>query len=217
MSTIREILESNFNEHEQPFNGLMGNLPDWVPEPVKTRFYDCRRKLQTQYPISQIIEWMNQCDALAEISKSGLNDAISFYYPPPEVEDEAQFLARVRLAVSLEETEGLRLLAGELAVKGRRFSRAGATKKGREFEPKASIRKICTKIASTKFDDVIRALRDADRCADWYESTIAPIGISITGVDDENEMIFYLRRGKLPDKQKTIKFARLRDILTEIK
>ena len=217
MPTIRELLESNFNLHEQAFDGLMGKLPDWVPEQVKTHFYDCRRKLQTQYPDSQIVEWMNQCDELTEISKNGLNDAISFDYPPPEVEDETKSLARVRYAVSLEETEGLRELAGEQAVKGKKFSSAGSSKKGKEQEPTVSIRKICAEIASRKFDDVIRALRDADRCFDWYESTIAPIGISIMGVDDEKEVISYRPRGWPPDKHKQITFGTLRNILTKIK
>ena len=217
MPTIRESLESNFNRHEQAFDGLMGKLPDWVPEPVKTRFYDCRRKLRTQYPDSQIIEWMNQCDELEEIIKRGLNDAISFNYPPPEVTDETKTLAHVRYAVSLEETEGLRELAGEQAVKGKKFSSAGSSKKGKEQEPTVSIRKICAEIESRKFDDVIRALRDADRCFDWYESTIAPIGISIMGVDDEKEVISYRPRGWPPDKHKQITFGTLRNILTKIK
>jgi hypothetical protein len=217
MPTIRELLESNFNLHEQAFDGLMGQLPDWVPEQIKTRFYDYRRKLRTQYPDSQIIEWMNQCDELEEIIKRGLNDAISFNYPPPEVTDETKFLASVRYAVSLEETDGLGWLAGEQAVKGKKFSSAGSSKKGKEQEPTVSIRKICAEIASRKFDDVIRALRDAERCSDWYESTIAPTGILITGVDDEKEVISYRPRGWSPDKHKQITFGTLRNILTKIK
>ena len=134
MPTIRELLESNFNLHEQAFDGLMGKLPDWVPERDKTRFYDYRRKLQTQHPDSQIIEWMNQCDELAETIKNGLNDAISFDYPPPEVEEEIELLAFFRFAVSCGEIKGLGLLAGKDAVSGM-LSRTGY-KSGDKYQEK---------------------------------------------------------------------------------
>lgn len=109
-----------------------------------------------------------------------------------------------------------RVSSNEIKKLRKSFHSGGARKKGKEFEPKASIRKICAKIESTKFDGVLEALKDAEICADWYESTRAPIGILITGVDDEKKTISYLPRGNLADKQKTIKFARLRGILTEI-
>ena len=112
----------------------MGKLPDWVPERDKTRFYNYRRKLQTQYPDSQIIEWMNQCDELAETIKNGLNDAISFDYPPPEVEEEIELLALFRFAVSCGEIKGLGLLGGKDAVSGM-LSRTGY-KSGDKYQEK---------------------------------------------------------------------------------
>lgn len=213
MPTIRELLESNFNLHEQAFDGLMGKLPDWVPEQVKTHFYDCRRKLQTQYPDSQIVEWMNQCDELTEISKNGLNDAISFDYPPPEVEDETKSLARVRYAVSLEETEGLRELAGEQAVKGKKFSSAGSSKKGREYEPKKSIRRVVQKLGKRNSDEVLMFLEDAENCELIYQDG----GVMFDGVDKEKKILFYYDSNSDPDKRQELKFKRLGVILSEIK
>lgn len=104
-----------------------------------------------------------------------------------------------------------------LVKRGVPFSKAGSQKKGREYEPKSSIRKICTSIQSTKFDDVLNELRDADKCADLYESTFDPIGVLFTAVDDDTQTISYLLRGELPDNQKQITFKRLWGILTEIK
>ena len=213
MPTIRESLESNFNRHEQAFDGLMGKLPDWVPEPVKTRFYDYRRKLRTQYPDSQIIELMNQCDELEEIIKRGLNDAISFNYPPPEVTDETKFLASVRYAVSLEETDGLRELAGEQAVKGKAFSSGGSSKKGREYEPKKSIRRVVQKLGKRNSDEVLMFLEDAENCELIYQDG----GVMFDGVDKEKKILFYYDSNSDPDKRQELKFKRLGVILSEIK
>jgi len=92
----------------------------------------------------------------------------------------------------------------------------GSTKKGKIYEPKNSIRKICKEISSTKFEDVLEALMDAELCIDWYESTSDPIGVLFTGVDDSTKVISYLSRGALPDEQKQIKFGTLRNILSKI-
>ena len=110
-----------------------------------------------------------------------------------------------------------RVSSNEIKKLRKSFHSGGARKKGKEFEPKASIRKICAKIESTKFDDVLDALRDAERCLDRYESTSAPTGILFMGVDDEMKVISYLSRGMSPDKQSQITFGTLRNILTAIK
>lgn len=110
----------------------------------------------------------------------------------------------------------------KFAIKGVGFSSGGTPKKGKEYEPKASIRKICAKIQSHKFDDVLDSLRGedseiAEQCKDWYESTSDPIGVLFTGVDDKEEVISYLSRGELPDAQKQLTFRSLRNILSRIK
>lgn len=97
------------------------------------------------------------------------------------------------------------------------FEKGGSRRKGKIFEPKISIKKICITIQSAKFDDVLEALRDAEKCNDWYESTSDPIGVLFTEVDDDAEMVFFLKRGDKPNAQKQISYKRLRDILTEIK
>jgi hypothetical protein len=95
--------------------------------------------------------------------------------------------------------------------------KGGTAKKGRVYEPAASITIICKVINSTQFDRVLDFLRDADKCAHLYGSTINPIGVMFEGVDDGSKQIYYTLRGENPDNMKTITFKRLRDILTKIK
>lgn len=97
------------------------------------------------------------------------------------------------------------------------FKKGGSRRKNKIYEPKASIKTICKKIHSTKFEDVLEILRDAEKCNDWYESINDPIGVLFAGIDDDAEIIFFLKRGDKPDSQKQLSYKRLRDILTEIK
>ncbi|SEF42761.1 hypothetical protein [Nitrosomonas ureae] len=97
------------------------------------------------------------------------------------------------------------------------FKKGGSRRKGKIYEPKASIKIISKNIHSTKFDDVLDELKDADKCLDYYESTSNPTGVLFTEVDDDAEIIFFMKRGDKPNAQKKLNYKRLRDILTEIK
>jgi len=108
------------------------------------------------------------------------------------------------------------LLAGKVAKKGLSFSSGGGAKRGREYEPKASIRTICNQIGSFEFEKVMGFLRDEDCCDDLFHSTKSPIN-SQFGVDDDENVIYYTPRGSSPDQQKKITFSRLRNILSAVK
>lgn len=95
--------------------------------------------------------------------------------------------------------------------------KGGTAKKGRPNKLTASITIICKEINSTQFDRVLDFLRDADKCADLYESTVTPISVRFEGVDDDTEQISYTLRGDNPDKMKTISFKTLQNKLSKIK
>lgn len=220
---LQKALEHTSQLHKcrnsQPYDGVAGRLPEWVPEWHKNEFRKIRDKLLDtplygeEVSRENIILWMDNYCALGSLRVG----VCSSGFIPPEVWDDVGYLAHIRYAVSLDKEKGLLLLAGEQAVKGERFSSGGTSKKGKEYEPKASIRKICANINSQKFDDVLEVLRDAEECAELYESTIDPIGVLFTEVDDGAGIIKYLLRGELPNNQKQITFRRLKNILSEIK
>jgi hypothetical protein len=97
------------------------------------------------------------------------------------------------------------------------FTKGGQSKFGKEFEPTKSIRRICAHIRSTDFNCVLDALRDEDLCDDLFLSTKSPIDVRFDAVDDNTQTISYFRRGASPDNPKTLKFGRLRNILTKIR
>ncbi len=218
IKAARELLKWR---DSQPYDGVLGQLPKWVPDKHKDEFCRIRDKLLDteiggqEVSVKEIIQWVIDFYKLQNVRESTV-----FYrggYIPPEFWSDVSYLALINRAVSLGEENGLPLLVDKEFIKGKEFSSGGAPKKGKEYEPKASIRKVCEEIDSTKFEDVLKSLRDVEQCLDWYESTKSPIGVLFTGVYDNEEVISYLLRGTLPDNQKQLSFKRLRDILTEIK
>jgi hypothetical protein len=189
---------------------LYPDLPDWAPIP---KIEQARRIIQTLLNDGFTPELIAQFvdDEMAErLQVPGMaRDSVAFIHSINE-------LAHIQFALSLGDIEGLRLLGGEKAVLGQSMSKGGTSKLGKEYEPKASIRIICSKIDSCDFETVLGFLRDAERCADLYESTINPIGVQFIGVDDEAAKVEYLKRGQLPNNPKSITFCTLRNYLSQI-
>jgi len=220
-SDIKAAMELLKWRNSQSYDGVLGQLPKWMPDERRDEFCRIRNKLLDTKIDGQKIgvkEIIQRIISFYKLKNSRESTAFCRgSYIPPEFWSDVSYLTLIHEAFSLGEEKGLPLLADKKAIKGKKFSSGGATKKGKEYEPKASIRKICTRIDSTKFDDVVDALRDADQCLDWYESTKKPTGVLFMAVYDNEEVISYLSRGALPDKQKQLSFKRLRDILTDIK
>lgn len=197
--------------HAAPYDGVLGSLPGWIPEWHRKRFMNIRNCLldaklfgETLTP-EQIIKWI---DAYCRLGEAEWEE-----YIPKGIFKEIGELAHYRWISSLEKQRGL----AELDSKAAPFSKGGTNKKGKFQEPKTSISAIIEKIGSRSFSDVLAVLRDAEQCADLYESTQAPIGVLFGDVDDDNETIEYLKRGELPDNPKTITFRTLRNILSQLK
>jgi hypothetical protein len=204
---------------------------DWFPQPSIVFYRILLQKLFTYFRH----RWPNDFEPC--MLRQWVNTAKEFYYADPTNPDAGNIdrstfpldlhpldtvpiyeLARVEYGAGLPKILALEFMAGGTAARGARFSDGGASKKGKEYEPKRSIRTICEKLDSYEFNKVIAFLRNADECADFYESTTAPIDVQIDSVEDGKEVIRYRRRGIPPsNKPQTLTFGRLRNILTEIK
>ena len=98
-----------------PFNGVMGVMPEWLPEPFKSEFKRIRDFLLNNHSENRIIEWIEEyktmVDAPAEISTPVISYEI-------EIQHQIERLFFFRRAVELGEIEGLRFLASDYAVMG---------------------------------------------------------------------------------------------------
>jgi hypothetical protein len=211
----------------QDYDGVVGVPPeDWVPEWAINSFRHYRNRLLDVrgYMPSDLIKMIAQYRSCFYAK-----DRDPSKFCPPTVypngknvdlycfQDEIGFLSWLKWCVDQGPESGLKLLAGGFAAKGLKFSHRDSPKKGKEYEPKKSIRKICEFIESSNFDDVLAALRNADCCNDWYESTQDPIGVLFTEVDDDLQIISFMRRGETPNNQDERSFGTLRNILTDIR
>lgn len=208
------------------YDGIKGFPPPWVPEPFRDKFSTQRLLLllDVQGNKATYAEINSRFTDLVEKKHHAI--VLALLKDKKPYDDSLHYLVDFYKAVKLGKTEGLRKLAGEKSAKGEKFSSGGTSKRGKEYEPKLSIRRICKEINSTKFDDVLNFLRDGKQCAgvfdpqnsaDLFELTENPTGVLFTRVYDDRKVITYVKRGDSTDNQKQITFRTLRNILAKEK
>ena len=107
---------------EDPYDGVVGQLPEWVPKWHQEQFVFIRNRLLDngyqgkKLTPEKILTFMNRYQDLGEVE----GDA----YIPRELWDDIGSLAHLRWCVSLGDQRGLEILAGDDAVMGRSFRAA---------------------------------------------------------------------------------------------
>jgi hypothetical protein len=89
------------------YDGVLGRLPEWVPEPERTRFLTTRRALLEEYPVKNIHRFM--------IAQEKRWDGGFSFGPnmPSEIEERVDTLNDIKKLVSLGEQKGLKAILGE--------------------------------------------------------------------------------------------------------
>lgn len=85
---------------DESYDGVLGVLPEWVPNDTQGRFIEARCRLLADYPHAELLE------------------ALQAYATPhplirKEIRHDIAYLYRIKQAVALGKEDGLRLLAGE--------------------------------------------------------------------------------------------------------
>ncbi len=211
LNCMQNWLDESSAKQSSNIEKVLGKLPAWVPEIVNIRLKQIIKKyLSEGVPVELLQQFATEADIDKVFVPGTIQDSIGFL-------QDMNFLSHVRYALELGKMEGVKVLAGELAAKGAGFSEGGRTKKGKVYEPAASIKIICESIGSYRFDDVLAVLQDADRCADMYESTNKPTGVLFSDVDCNAKTFSFTKRGDNPDNQKKRTFGRLENILSGLK
>lgn len=210
LDCMQKWLDDSSANQSSNIEKVIGKLPEWAPEIVSVRL---KQIIQKYFSEGVPVELLHQFATEADIDKifvpGAIQDSIGFL-------QDMNFLSHVRYAIGLGEMESANVLAGGLAAHGTKFSKGGGTKKGKIYEPTASIKIICEEIGSYSFDDVLAFLQDAESCLDAYESTTKPTGVLFSGVDCEAKTFSFIKRGNNPDNQETRTFGRLKNILSDL-
>jgi len=104
--------ESRFR---QPYDGLLGMVPEWFPEENKMDFWVVRENLlnfECEYTLDKLREFINTLCRMGQAGESG-------YYPvPKEIISDITKLTHYQFCAELEDIEvGLNNLGGKDAVK----------------------------------------------------------------------------------------------------
>ncbi len=202
--------------NKSPYDGVLGSPPDWVPDWAISFFKGYRNRLLDVrgYTSEEVLSLIDTQDKVSEDAE--------FHWPvtypngqkadPFCFHDEVRFLAWLRWCVNLGPSKGLEILGGGFAPTGQKFRSGGSSKKGKEYEPKSSIRRICDEIGSCKFDIVLDALCSGKYC----DSFDAQIGIDIQEINEDAQRIDY-RLIDPPYTEKQMSYKTLKNILSDIK
>ena len=89
------------------YDGILGKLPDWIPEPERRRFIATRIVLIEEYSPKEIRRLMISRERIYQGGFSFVPDL------PPEYEDKIDTLNDIKRLVGLGEEEGLKRILGE--------------------------------------------------------------------------------------------------------
>jgi len=139
---LARIQEAQAVLESQPYDGVQGLPPEWVPEPSLDRFRKVRETLFSWgYTSAQVCEWL---DRYCRIGEADDDWFIPGRHPTGQeansqlFEDSIGYLAHLRYASSLAPEKGLALLAGDDAVRGyttKMAAAAGGQKRAEQFVP----------------------------------------------------------------------------------
>ncbi len=194
VASFKSILEKYEQRENVPFNGVMGLMPEWVPIFHKNDFYRIRNNLLNdtyEYDGELISEdrIVNWIDAYAFIAEAPSEEYSRPSIIPLELMVVIGKLYQYRHAVKLGETEGLRFLAGDIAVMGTK-SKNGYKTRADQLD-KADFQVLAKPLLEKNNNIIDKTLREkalASYVSKWSLNAVRgwlrelrPIGLKQTG------------------------------------
>ena len=126
---LRNAIENHESRQNADYDGVLGMLPEWVPEPVTTDFEHARNRiLNWGFEPERITGWIDYYIDSMELAKTDidspeLNDIPQYPVVAPngsnvnlaKFDDILTILTSIKMAISLGPDEGLKILGGSLA------------------------------------------------------------------------------------------------------
>lgn len=209
LARIGAILYDIEHGESLPFNGVMGAMPEWVPELFKDEFRRNRNSLLNNHSENQIIKWIKEYKMMVDAPDGVSTPNISYEI---ELQHQIERLFICSHAVELGEIEGLRFLAGDYAVIGKNTSKTNSKN--------ASYPRPIINDGGDTLDDVIASLKrrhgDLGPSKLWTQLETAIVSWSgdectETGEGDSRKYVFY----KNKDERDSIAYATFRKKLNK--
>ena len=113
METMKEALEESNKRAEAEYDGLLGSLPCWIPEPLKSEFVSVRGSLLNEYDEEAVREFLNNRKKLLTPSP---NEYVRTSYTPPSIYPKLDALIYIQNIVDLGKDKGIKAYNGEEGV-----------------------------------------------------------------------------------------------------
>ncbi len=110
----------------QPYDGVLGQVDNWVPDEIKDEFCSIRNKLldamnyKEPVKVKKIREWIDEFYKKEKLQGDGIYRRSIVI--PPKFRRDVSYLALIQTANSLGEPDGLPMLVREMALMGKRKS-----------------------------------------------------------------------------------------------
>ena len=126
------------------YDDLMGVLPDWIPERERIRFGWERNLLLNQYSHEEIRGYMELYPKYIE----GKLDELRFAQMRSELLHAIGYLVLIRNAIDSGVEEGIKMLAGEYAVRGYKAYENSRRRAEKANKDKVKARNFCVELAA---------------------------------------------------------------------
>lgn len=110
----------------QPYDGVLGQVDNWVPDEIKDEFRSIRNKLLDAMNYKELVkvkiirQWIDEFYKKEKLQEDGIYRRSIVI--PPKFRRDVSYLALIQTANSLGEPDGLPMLVREMALMGRRKS-----------------------------------------------------------------------------------------------
>lgn len=123
--SLDKLIDADMNllewRNSQPYDGVLGQLEVWVPKAIKDEFCSIRNRLLDAMNYKELVkvkiirQWIDENYSRQNLQEGEVYRGTA---TPPKFWREVSYLAVIQTANSLDETEGLRVLAKYEATTG---------------------------------------------------------------------------------------------------
>lgn len=80
LDALNAALDARAKLNEQPYDGVLGQPPEWMPAPLVSEFFAARDIVLRNHSSKQVLGWMRACRALARYSFEHVREVEALVY-----------------------------------------------------------------------------------------------------------------------------------------
>jgi len=200
---ISEALYQLRQRQKAKYDGVVGSLPKWVPDPLRQEFQAVRNDLLDKYDHEDLLQYLNGRKRMfREEGFRGLP------YYPEIIEDKIDSLIYIQQLVDLKKEKGIKAYLGKGGIKVVRgialseMGRKGGKKRAGKLNPLHSTIK---KLNLNNWEEILKAFKDYEKMKKLFKE--GEIDINIDVVNYETKKVLFVKLRNPKDKDSIIQYS----------